>query len=147
MDRAKALSADSPFLDVLSDGDERRSLLLWKTPFSFVVLNKYPYNAGHLLVLPRREVQDPEQLTAEELSDFFATIMRAKALIQRVLTPDGMNIGMNLGTAAGAGIPKHLHCHIVPRWEGDTNFMPVIGGVKVLPMALEELWEKLREFI
>jgi ATP adenylyltransferase len=147
MNRTKTSSADSPFLDVLNNGDERKSLLLRKTPFSFVVLNKYPYNAGHLLVLPRREVQDPEELTPEELNDFFATIMWAKNLLQRALSPDGMNMGINLGTAAGAGIPKHLHCHLVPRWDGDTNFMPVIGGTKVLPVALEHLWENLRQFI
>jgi ATP adenylyltransferase len=147
VDAPKDPTTHNPFLDILDNTNERQSLLLFRTPLSFVILNKYPYNAGHLLVLPRREVQDLEQLDGEEQVDFFQTITRSEGILRKALTPDGINIGINLGTAAGAGIPKHLHCHIVPRWLGDTNFMPVIGETKVLPMALEYLWEILRKFV
>ncbi|MDR1907056.1 MAG: HIT domain-containing protein [Puniceicoccales bacterium] len=137
----------NPFLAILEDPDEKKSLLLFRTPLSFVILNKYPYNAGHLLVLPRREIQELAQLTAEERGDFFQTVIRAERILKQALNPDGINIGINLGAAAGAGIPKHLHCHLVPRWASDTNFMPVIADTKTLPMALEHLWENLRKFI
>jgi ATP adenylyltransferase len=137
----------NPFLDILNDPDEKKSLLLLRTPLSFVVLNKYPYNAGHLLILPRREIQELQQLTSEEHTDFFQTIVCAENILKRALNPDGVNIGINLGVAAGAGIPRHLHCHLVPRWTGDTNFMPIIADTKTLPMALEYLWEKLRKFV
>jgi ATP adenylyltransferase len=147
VDTPKNPATNNPFLDILNDPDEKKSLLLFKTPLSFVILNKYPYNAGHLLVLPRREVQDLEQLTAEEHADFFQTVTRTAAILRQALAPDGINMGINLGSAAGAGIPKHLHCHLVPRWMGDTNFMPIVGETRVLPMALEHLWENLRKFV
>ncbi|MDR0740587.1 MAG: HIT domain-containing protein [Puniceicoccales bacterium] len=137
----------NPFLDILNGSDEKKSLLLFRTPLSFVILNKYPYNAGHLLVLPRREIQELQQLTTDEHTDFFQTVVRAESILKKALTPDGINIGINLGIAAGAGIPKHLHCHLVPRWTGDTNFMPIIADTKTLPVALEHLWENLRKFI
>jgi ATP adenylyltransferase len=137
----------NPFLEILDDPDEKKSLLLFRTPLSFVVLNKYPYNAGHLLVLPRREIQGLQQLTAEEHADFFRTVVRAEYILKEALNPDGINIGINLGAAAGAGIPRHLHCHVVPRWTGDTNFMPIIADTKTLPVALEHLWENLRKFV
>jgi ATP adenylyltransferase len=144
---SKDPSTHNPFLDILNDPDEKKSLLLFRTSRSFVILNKYPYNAGHLLILPQREVHDLEQLTPEEYIDFFQAVVRAKAILRQALSPDGFNMGINLGSAAGAGIPKHLHCHLVPRWNGDTNFMPIIGETKVLPIALEHLWEDLRKFV
>lgn len=147
IDTPKDPESNNPFLEILNDPDEKKSLLLFRTPHSFVILNKFPYNAGHLLVLPRREIQDLSQLTDQEGRDFFQTIIRAKELLGKALNPDGINIGINLGRSAGAGIPKHLHCHLVPRWDGDTNFMPVIADTKVLPMSLEFLWKKLRSFV
>ncbi|UPA28465.1 MAG: HIT domain-containing protein [Verrucomicrobiota bacterium] len=140
-------SKGNPFLEILNNPDERTSLLLFRTSLSFVVLNRYPYNAGHLLVLPQREIGELSALSPEEQTDFFQTIIRSEQMLQKALTPDGINIGMNLGHAAGAGIPQHLHCHLVPRWDGDTNFMPVIADTKVLPIALEHMWEKLRTFL
>jgi ATP adenylyltransferase len=147
VDAPKDPAADSPFLEILNNPDEKKSLLLFKTPLSFAILNKYPYNAGHSLVLPRREVQNLEQLTEEEHADFFRAVTRMAAILREALTPDGINVGINLGAAAGAGIPKHLHCHLVPRWVGDTNFMPIVGGTRVLPVALEYLWENLKKFV
>jgi ATP adenylyltransferase len=147
IDQSKDSLIHHTFLDLLNNPDEEKSLLLLKTPLSFVVLNKYPYNPGHLLVLPRREIQSLGQLTGEEQDDFFKTIVRCEGILHHALHPDGINIGINLGASAGAGIPQHLHCHLVPRWNGDTNFMPVIGETKILPMALEHLWKKMREFV
>ncbi|MDR1591165.1 MAG: HIT domain-containing protein [Puniceicoccales bacterium] len=147
IDTPKDPESYNPFLAILNDPDEKKSLLLLKTPLSFVILNKYPYNAGHLLVLPCREIQGLQQLTVEEHADFFQTVVRAADILQKALNPDGINIGINLGAAAGAGIPRHLHCHLVPRWNGDTNFMPVIADTKTLPVALEHLWGNLRKFV
>lgn len=137
----------NPFREMWHCADERAALLVFRSAHSFVVLNKFPYNAGHLLVLPRREVGDPEELSAEEYADLMGAVLRAKKLLRLSMAPDGFNVGFNIGSAAGAGIPGHLHAHIVPRWSGDTNFMPVIGGARVLPQALEELWQKLRNHL
>lgn len=137
----------NPFRDILATTDSKAALLLLKTDLSFIVMNKFPYNAGHLLVLPKREVGDLEDLSTAEQSDLFATVLKAKKLLRLALSPDGFNIGFNLGAPAGAGIPSHLHCHIVPRWSGDTNFMPVLAGARVLPEALESLWERLHSLL
>lgn len=144
--KEEKMSSD-PFLDILENPDERKSLLLFRSVYSFVVLNKYPYNAGHLLVLPKKAVKDLDELEPQELEDFWATVLRSKKILQEALHPNGINIGINLGSAAGAGIPQHLHCHLVPRWEGDCNFMPIIGDTRVLPIALESMWETLRKFV
>lgn len=134
----------SPFLQLLNLGDDRSALILWRGETSFIMLNKFPYNAGHLLVLPKREVADLDELTEAESSGLMAAIIHGKRILSKAFQPDGFNIGFNLGKSAGAGIPKHLHAHVVPRWEGDCNFMPVIGETRVLPQALEATWEHLR---
>jgi len=103
---------------------------------AYVVLNLYPYNNGHLLVLPYRHVADLTELTEAEGHELMHLLVEARRVLGRALAPGAFNVGMNLGTAAGAGIPGHLHFHIVPRWTGDTNFMPVIGDTKVLPETL-----------
>jgi len=108
------------------------------------MLNAYPYASGHVLVMPQRHVQELGDLSAEEASDLWQLALAAAAAIQRAYTPDGMNLGANLGRAAGAGIPNHLHLHIVPRWTGDTNFMTSVASVRVLPEPLPRSWEKLR---
>jgi ATP adenylyltransferase len=102
----------------------------------FVVLNKYPYNSGHLLVAPFAHKADISDLTSAERSEMMETTIKAKEVLQSVMRPEGFNVGFNLGAAAGAGVPGHLHMHIVPRWSGDTNFMPVIAGDRVVPEAL-----------
>lgn len=119
--------------------------MLFRGNTCYLILNRFPYNAGHILVLPFREVGELENLTAEERTEFFDLIIRGKKILSTALKPDGFNIGMNLGSAAGAGIPVHLHAHIVPRWNGDTNFMPVLGQTRVLPTSLEAMWERLKE--
>lgn len=110
----------------------------------FAMLNTYPYNGGHLMVVPYKQTADLDGLTEEELADLIKLTRRCQNALAQVMKPDGYNIGINLGKAAGAGIVEHLHIHVVPRWNGDTNFMPVIAHTTVLPEALAELAAKLR---
>ena len=121
--------------------------VLWRGDSLFVVMNLYPYNNGHLLLVPYRPVTDYEALTTAEQTELAALIGRAMGWLRRALDPDGFNVGMNQGSAGGAGIPDHLHLHVVPRWRGDTNFMPVTGEVNLLPEALHETYGKLRDAI
>ena len=117
--------------------------VIWRDEYSFVTLNAFPYGSGHLLVLPRRHVGGVSDLSDDEYDSFARTIRHAVGALERAYGADGMNIGMNLGQAAGAGIPKHLHAHALPRWSGDTNFMTAIGETRVLPEALETTWSKV----
>jgi ATP adenylyltransferase len=110
---------------------------------AFVTLAKFPYNPGHLLVLPTRHEGDVEALTPEENAAIAASLQRSVRALRRAADPHGFNIGLNLGHVAGAGIPEHLHWHVVPRWGGDTNFMPVVGQTRVLPELLQETFDKL----
>jgi len=111
------------------------------------VLNRYPYNNGHLLVAPRRHCARLDALTTEEQTGLAQTITRMIGVLEKVLRPEGFNVGLNLGRAAGAGLPGHLHWHIVPRWSGDTNFMPALASVKVIPQALDALRDALAEVL
>ncbi|MDR2603067.1 MAG: HIT domain-containing protein, partial [Puniceicoccales bacterium] len=113
----------------------------------YSALNKFPYNAGHAMIIPYRQVADIQDLTGEEYMDICRSVLKMQKILIDALKPDGFNIGYNLGAAAGAGIANHIHCHVVPRWEGDTNFMPVIGQTKVLPVALEKMVARLKTFI
>ncbi|RME70797.1 MAG: HIT domain-containing protein [Verrucomicrobia bacterium] len=135
-----------PFSEMPALNDDRATHILYRSSHTYIVLNRFPYNAGHLLVVPYREVADLGELTADERVDFMNTLILGEDILRRALKPDGFNIGLNLGAAAGAGIPKHLHAHIVPRWQGDTNFMPVLGDTRVLPISLDAMWERLRQF-
>jgi len=125
--------------------DLAASLVVKRAPLALAVLNRYPYNNGHLLVAPRRHVAQLEELTREEMDVIGALIVQAKKLMDCLMTPHGYNVGINLGRAAGAGLEAHLHAHVVPRWVGDTNFMTTIGSTKVLPQSLEELWRLLSD--
>jgi ATP adenylyltransferase len=125
------------------DQDEANHLLARGT-VSFVMLNAFPYNPGHLMAAPYRHVGDYEELTPDELAEMAALVGRAIAAMKQESRPHGFNLGMNLGQVAGAGIADHLHLHLVPRWGGDTNFMPVVGRTKVLPELLGETWRRLR---
>lgn len=111
----------------------------------FAVLNAYPYASGHLLVLPIRHVEEIERLSEAESAELWSTTRAALSAIGRAYSPDGVNLGANLGRAAGAGIPRHLHLHAVPRWAGDTNFMTTVAGVRVLPEPLSVAWDKLHD--
>ncbi|EHM10896.1 HIT family hydrolase, diadenosine tetraphosphate hydrolase [Thermanaerovibrio velox DSM 12556] len=120
-------------------------LLVHRGDRCLVILNRFPYNPGHLLIAPIRHVGDPEDLDALEASEMWGLQIKCLRVIRKVMNPHGFNVGMNLGATAGAGLPGHLHLHLVPRWNGDCNFMPVIGGVKVIPEALEETRRALVE--
>ncbi len=136
----------NPFTE-LPKGDDRAGLIVYRGKSVYIVMNRFPYNAGHLLVLPYREVPTLAELNPEERAEMMDCIIKAQALLQSALQPHAFNVGFNFGAAAGAGIPTHLHCHVVPRWNGDTNFMPVVSDTRVLPEALDNLWERLRKAV
>jgi ATP adenylyltransferase len=121
----------------------RRRLVLHAGRLALVMLNRYPYNNGHLMVAPRRHVASLELLTRDERIDLFEFVAQSVQRLRAAYRPAGLNVGMNLGRAAGAGIADHMHCHLVPRWEGDNNFMPVIGSTRVLPQSLAETYALL----
>ncbi|MDZ7373958.1 MAG: HIT domain-containing protein [candidate division KSB1 bacterium] len=124
-------------------GDDRRALIVHRGKTCFVILNLFPYNNGHLMVVPFRHVPSVEDLDESERCELMALLAKSIQVLRRAMNPHGFNIGANLGTVAGAGVADHVHFHIVPRWEGDTNFMPVVGQTKVIHEALERTWEKL----
>ena len=126
-----------------SDDDEKNHVL-WRGDRAFVVLNAYPYNSGHAMVAPRRHVGDAWDLEGDERTELFDAAFMTIDAIRDVMGPHGFNVGMNLGTVAGAGVPGHLHVHVVPRWGGDTNFMPAVSETKVLPELLSQTYAKLR---
>jgi ATP adenylyltransferase len=144
---AKAPAAEDPcFICAgLADDDDREHLIALRTPQSVVVLNRFPYNNGHLLIAPRQHKGRLDELTSEELLETMETLRRMVGLLDELMHPDGYNIGLNLGHAAGAGLPGHLHWHIVPRWHGDTNFMPILADVKVIVQSLDALYDMLVE--
>lgn len=123
--------------------DDRRFLVARRGPRSITILNRYPYNNGHLLVAPRSHKARLEELDDDEHVELMRTIAQLVNGLESLLRAEGFNIGLNLGRVAGAGLPGHLHWHLVPRWHGDTNFMPALAGVKVIPQSLEALWELL----
>lgn len=126
----------------LAGADDRRNLLVWRRGCSAVFLNKYPYNNGHLLVCPLAHRGTLAELSGTELVEPLETVREVVAMLDRILRPHGYNIGLNQGKAAGAGLPGHLHWHIVPRWEGDANFMPVLGETKVIVESLDEFYDR-----
>lgn len=133
----------SLFTQLLNEDNDRENLILWRGEHVFVVMNRYPYNNGHLLILPKREVARYENLTTEEQQALAVTVDRCIGWLRTALAPEGFNVGMNLGRAAGAGIPEHLHMHVVPRWGGDTNFMATTAETRVLPEDLRTTYDKL----
>lgn len=124
---------------------DRENLVIERGRHTVVMLNRYPYNNGHLLVACQRHVGRLDELSVEANAEAVESIARLTRLIAGVMNADGFNVGLNLGKAAGAGVPGHLHWHVVPRWQGDTNFMPVLAGVDVIPQALDELWSALTD--
>ena len=132
------------FTRIAQSSDDEANHVVVRDRTCFALLNKYPYNGGHLMVVPYKEVADLHGLTDEEITDLWKLVRRCINALKAAMKPDGFNIGINLGKVAGAGIVEHLHIHVVPRWSGDTNFMPVIANTTVLPQALSELAAKLR---
>lgn len=142
---AKPKTGDGCFIcRGLAESDDRANLIAERTGRSVVVLNRFPYNTGHLLVAPTAHKAGLDDLTDDESLDLQRTLRRMVGALKSLLKPDGFNVGLNLGEAAGAGLPGHLHWHVVPRWAGDTNFMPVLADVKVMVQSLDVFWERLR---
>jgi ATP adenylyltransferase len=132
------------FTRIAQSADDVANLVIARDRTCFALLNRFPYVGGHLMVVPYKEVADLHGLTDEELADLWKLARRCLAALSAVMKPDGFNVGINLGKVAGAGIAEHLHIHVVPRWNGDTNFMPVIANATVLPEALKDVAVKLR---
>lgn len=124
---------------------DEETYILWRGRHCFAVLNAYPYTSGHLMVLPKRGVADPLDLTSEEWAELWDGVRDGIAALRQAFRCDGVNVGMNVGRGSGAGVPDHLHVHCLPRWEGDTNFMTTTANVRVLPEALADSWRKLRD--
>jgi ATP adenylyltransferase len=124
-------------------GDDRQRAIVARGRHTLTMLNRYPYNNGHLLIAPRRHLARMDELDDDVQLECSQTITRMIAVLEKTIHPEGFNVGLNLGRVAGAGVPGHLHWHIVPRWSGDTNFMPVVAGIRVIPQSLEALWEAL----
>lgn len=129
----------------LAEADDRGNLIARRTELSVVVLNRFPYNNGHLLIAPRAHKAGLQDLTQAELLDGLEAIRLCQRTLDELMRPEGYNVGLNLGRAAGAGLPGHLHWHIVPRWNGDTNFMPVLTDVRVIVQSLETLYDLLQQ--
>lgn len=132
------------FCNRLASKDSVSNLILYRGDKNFIILNKYPYNTGHALVVPNRHVSQLEKLKPDEAAEFFELTRRMVVALKKTIKPHAINVGMNLGRMSGAGIPGHLHMHVVPRWNGDTNFMPVIGKTSVVSIPLEPIYKLLR---
>jgi ATP adenylyltransferase len=132
------------FVDLPAQDDDEKNLIVFRGQTAFVIMNAFPYTNGHLLVAPYRQTNDMTTMSDAELLEIHRLIARCIAWLTEIYRPDGFNVGLNLGRAAGAGIPQHLHWHIVPRWNGDTNFMTTVGEVRVMPQAMDESYRKIR---
>jgi len=132
------------FVDLPNAGDDAKNFILYRGQSAFVLLNAFPYCNGHLMVAPYRQVAEIDGLNDAELLEINQLLAKSARWIKRAYNPEGMNIGVNMGRAAGAGIPIHIHWHMVPRWSGDTNFMTSIGGVRVMPQSLEDSYARLK---
>ncbi len=126
------------------EGNDKKNLILYNGETSFIIMNRYPYSNGHLMAVPYKHTKDFSELGQEERLELMNLTVKCMDILQ-VIKPEGFNIGMNLGRVGGAGIDDHLHFHVVPRWSGDTNFMPVIGDVRVMPEYLEETYDTLNQ--
>lgn len=132
------------FCRAAGDPEDPEKLVVCRGPHFMVVLNRYPYTNGHLMVAPIEHAADPHESNSAAREEFWPLILRCQRVLQKEYAPDGFNMGLNLGRAAGAGVPGHYHFHIVPRWDGDTNFMTVLGSVRLVPEEPEVVLEKLR---
>lgn len=132
------------FCEALARRDDRKTHVVHRGARAFVILNLFPYTAGHLLIAPNRHVASLADLDAGESADLVGLLQRGERALGRAFRPQGFNVGANLGPVSGAGIPGHLHFHLVPRWRGDSNFMPVVGETRIIPQSLSQTWRTLR---
>ncbi len=133
------------FCKLPKENRDRENLILHRSSSSFIIMNKYPYNPGHLMVAPYRHVANLDELSDDELIDVMNLVRISIRVLKETMSPDGFNIGMNVGKAAGAGFEGHIHIHIVPRWVGDANFMPILGNTKVISEALSNTYDELKK--
>ena len=145
-ERPEEREAGCLFCRLYNEKDDRSNLILERTRYSYVLLNRYPYSNCHLLVLPTSHVADLDELETDSYIDLMLLLKKSIKILQKALQPTGINAGLNMGAAAGAGIASHLHFHIVPRWHGDHNFMPVIADTMVMPQHLDSSYEMLKPF-
>ena len=130
--------------DKPKEKDDVANYILYRGKKNFIIMNSYPYNPGHLMIAPYQHIATLEELTKEQLHEHFEIVSRCTRILRQVFNPGGFNLGINIGKVAGTGIDDHVHTHIVPRWPGDANFMPVIGDTRVIPQALAETYERLK---
>jgi ATP adenylyltransferase len=140
----KSAATENLFTQIAQSSDDEANLVIVRDRTCYALLNRYPYTGGHLMIVPYKQVRDMNGLTDEEIIDLMKLTRRCQNALTKVMKPEGFNIGINLGKIAGAGILEHLHIHIVPRWLGDTNFMPVLANATVVPQALKDLAAQLR---
>jgi ATP adenylyltransferase len=143
-DYIDAKKQDGCIFCIKGEDDEKR-LVLHRTEYSFVIMNPYPYNNGHLMVVPKRHLSNLNDLSSDEMIDLFDTVRNCEAILKERYHPDGLNIGLNLGKAAGAGVADHLHVHLVPRWSGDSNFMSTIAEIRVIPEDFNQAYKTLKQ--
>ena len=134
---------DCLFCRMFNEEKDNENHVLFRTKHAFAVMNKYPYNNGHLMIAPVKHAANIEDLETDEIADIMFSVQKSVKLLKKTMNPHGFNIGLNLGEVAGAGVLDHLHYHIVPRWNGDSNFMPVISNTKIIPQALDDLYKTL----
>ncbi len=135
------------FVELPEENDDRRNLILYRGRGAFVMMNAFPYTNGHLLIAPYKATADMQGLDDDELLELNQLLARSIQWLRECFKPEGFNVGINIGRAAGAGVPNHIHWHVIPRWNGDTNFMTTVGVVRVLPQTLEESYDRLAEVI
>jgi ATP adenylyltransferase len=138
-------SSDSLFTAARKAKDDRKNLIIWRGKSCFVIMNRYPYNSGHLMVVPNRQTSSIQDLTPAEMTEIMQTVQRSIRALDAVMGPEGYNFGANLGRVGGAGVDSHIHFHIVPRWTGDTNFMPVLADTKVISEDMKETLKRLQK--
>ena len=133
------------FCRIAKEKNDKKNYICLRSQYCFAVLNTFPYNNGHILIVPYRHIARWDKITTTELTDINETLKKILKFEENILKPHGFNIGMNLGEASGAGIAQHLHIHIVPRWRSDANFMPTIAAARIIPQSLDELWARLNK--
>ena len=143
--KVKKTGDASIFTAALNAGDDDEHLIVWRSKLCFVIMNRYPYNSGHVMIVPNRQTDDFLSLTVEEQADIMRTLQTAVRALTAAVHPEGFNIGANLGKVGGAGVDDHVHFHVVPRWNGDTNFMPVVADTKVISEDMKATLAKLRK--
>jgi len=143
----KPKKGESLFISILRDKKDSKNLVLTRRKYCFVMMNLYPYNSGHLMIIPNRQVADMSGLNAEEYAEIMTVSSEMIEILKKVMKPHGFNFGANIGRVAGAGIEDHIHFHIVPRWNGDTNFMPVLTDTKIVSEEMKHTYKKIKSLI